>query len=399
MDPNSRLLFFGAEPADPPLFTFTVGTSFTFRPRRWGNYGMSSGDWFTNFLSYGVPWASLQGTALSYVTHPQENARSNPEPGVIWGVEGFPTGVYEFELRGGAGADADPGFGAPGGLGVGRITITPSDVIYFAVGQGGIYTGGADRNQHGVWFPNPGGWNGGGDAGAQGSSSMFSGSGGGGTDIRLNGTDLSDRIMVVGGGGGSTDQNYNTGGYGGGFNQNGQAGGFQAGPSSLSNAGQGGTLSGGGSGARKGGTLYQSYMNGGLWFGGNGFDESSPAVNNANAAGGGGGGYYGGGGAVDEGQPQAGGAGGGSGYADTSIVTVISSSGGGANNGHPSWTNGASSVNSNGKTSFTDFDGSTFDPGDTASNNAKYLNWRSGARKDINRRYGQNGSIKITRIS
>jgi hypothetical protein len=380
------------------LFSFSVGASYTLRPRTFGSYGMSESDWNANFSGLGVPWAGLTGTALSYTAHPNESSRSNPQPGVMWGLTGFPGGVYDFTLAGGAGADADPGFGAPGGLATGRLTITPLNVLYFSIGQGGIYTGGADRSNHAPWYyPNAGGWNGGGAAGAQGTDLMYSGSGGGGTDIRLGGTALADRIMVVGGGGGATDKNYNTGGYGGGFNADGQSGGFQPGENPAG-AGQGGTAGAGGSGAEKSGTVYESYMNGGLWFGGRGYDEAGGSINGRNAAGGGGGGYYGGGGAVDEVYPEAGGAGGGSGYANTSIVTVQSSSNGGAANGHPSWSWSASSVDSSGKTSFVDWNGSTFDPVATDSDNARYTTYR-GDGTTINRRYGGNGWITIARVS
>lgn len=378
------------------LFDFAVNTEYTLRPSCFGSFGMTAAAWDTVFSSLGLPWYGVSN-ALNYVTHPDENSRSNPQPGVLFGVTGFPGGVYEFELAGGAGADADPGFGAPGGIGVGRIFLGPSDTLWFAVGQGGIYTGGPDRSEHSTWYyPNAGGWNGGGASGAQGDSSTYGGSGGGGTDIRLNGTTLADRIMVAGGGGGSTDQDYNTGGQGGGFNLNGQQGGYQPGESSDA-AGQGGTLSAGGSGAKKSGTVYQTYMNGALWSGGKGYDESSPTVNSGNAAGGGGGGYYGGGGAVDETYPEAGGAGGGSGFA-SGIVDVISTSSGGANNGHPSWTWSASTVDFSGKTSFTDWDGTTFDPTLNEFTNAQYTTYQSDGRT-INRRYGRNGWLKIKRIS
>ena len=209
-----------------PLFNFNIGTNVVLRPSKWGSYGMSLSDWTTIYSALGVPWNGVS-EAIQSVVHPQEQSRGNPVPGVLMGITGFPTGIYQFTLDGASGADADPGFGAPGGRGIARISITPSDVLWYAIGQGGIYTGGATRAGQPSWYyPNPGGWNGGGAAGAQNEPTMYSGSGGGSTDIRLNGTGLSDRILIAGGGGGSTDQNYMTGGAGGTFNGNGQPGGY-----------------------------------------------------------------------------------------------------------------------------------------------------------------------------
>ena len=375
------------------LFEFTVGNSYTLRPSKYGSYGMVQSDWTSCFSSLSVPWSGVANTQ-TYTTHPDENGRSNPKPGVIVGLTGFPGGVYEFTLDGGSGADADPGFGAPGGRGIGRITIAPDDIIYYSIGQGGVYTGGANRSTHAGWYyPNPGGWNGGGDAGAQNSDSMYSGSGGGSTDIRWNGTTLSDRIMVAGGGGGATDQAYMTGGAGGGFNQSGQDGGHNG----NNNGAKGGTTSAGGAGAKYNGTIFESYMNGSLWQGGFGYDGSN-SVASANAAGGGGGGYYGGGGAVDESGSNASGSGGGSGYANTAIVGNISATVGGAANGNPAWTWANNNVNSNGRTTHINELGNTFDAGPTTTDNSRMSTYKTDG-TTINRRYGGNGKIKIQRIS
>lgn len=381
----------------PPLFNFNVGSYFDLRPAKWGSYGMSSSEWQTIFGQLNVPWHNV-AAAQTFVTHPQENNRSNPEPGVIFGITGFPTGVYEFTLDGASGADADPGFGAPGGRGMARMNVNPSLTLYFVIGQGGIYTGGADRSNHSSWYyPNPGGWNGGGDAGAQNSNTMYSGSGGGSTDIRLGGTALGDRIMVAGGGGGATDQNYMVGGAGGGFNQNGGDGGQNG----NSNGAKGGTTTGGGSGALYNGSLYDSYMNGTSWLGGSGYDGSN-TVNSANAAGGGGGGYYGGGGAVDEAGPNASGAGGGSGYANTSEVFNVSGTVGGAANGNPNWSANHTPVNSSGRqgTYYSALSTSVNAGVGDKFNDAQYTDWQNyGNNTKMNYRMGGNGKIRIDRIS
>ena len=380
----------------PPLFNFNVGTQVTLRPSKWGSYGMSLSDWTTIYSALGVPWNGVS-EAIQSVVHPQELSRGNPVPGVLMGITGFPTGIYQFTLDGASGADADPGFGAPGGRGIARISITTSDVLWYAIGQGGVYTGGASRGSQPSWyFPNPGGWNGGGDAGAQNSDSMYSGSGGGSTDIRLNGTGLSDRILIAGGGGGATDQNYMTGGAGGTFNGNGQPGGYDP---STNNGGyaRGGTQSAGGSGALYNGTLYEPYMSGDLWEGGFGYDGSQP-VNSANAAGGGGGGYYGGGGAVDEGGANASGSGGGSGYAYPG-ATNISGTLGGAANGNPSWSWSNSSVNGNGRPAHINEYGNSVDNTPrNSSPDGDYNTYRSNGTL-INDRFGGNGKMVLQRIS
>lgn len=391
-----------------PLFSMAVGTSWTLRPITFGAYGSSQSRWETVFNTVNPSfWANkeagvAQSDVLSFVTNAEENSRGNPQAGKIFGVTGWPSGTYRFTLRGGGGGSADPGYGAPGGLGVGDISLTPADVVWFAVGQGGMFTGGADRNNFGstYWWPNAGGWNGGGAAGAQNSNSMYSGSGGGGTDIRLNGYALSDRVFVAGGGGGATDQNYNTGGQGGGPNQDGQRGGVTT-HNNTSYTGQGGTLSAGGSGALYQGTLYDTAMNGSLWAGGIGYDGSQP-VNSANAAGGGGGGYYGGGGAVDEDANNGGGAGGGSGYADTSVVSNITASLGGANNGHQSYSFESSSVDALGRSTagFTLYNGTNYISSASSSDNTQFQNYvNNGTETYINQRYGDNGSIAVQRIS
>ncbi len=394
----------------PALFNMAVNATWTLRPMTFGSYGSSQSRWETVFGS-ATPsfWSNrLPGVAtsdvLTYETHPEENSRSNPEPGKIFGVTGFPAGSYTFTLRGGGGGSADPGWGAPGGLANATITLSPLDTVYFTIGQGGIYTGGATRaNTTPAWYyPNPGGWNGGGAAGAQGENSMYSGSGGGGTDIRLNGytanSTTDNRILVAGGGGGATDQNFNTGGQGAQFNTNGQQGGYT---NTANTAGQGGTLTAGGAGAIEDGVKYGG--DGGLWFGGIGLDTDPGGIEGKNAAGGGGGGYYGGGGAADENEPGgAGGAGGGSGYADTSLASNIGGTLGGANNGACAYTWRANPVDNTGRQNcgFTLYDGTNYTPSVSHSSDALYASYiGDGTNTHINYRYGDNGSIQVQRIS
>ncbi|MDR0368250.1 MAG: T9SS type A sorting domain-containing protein, partial [Bacteroidales bacterium] len=126
-------------------------------------------------------------------------------------------------------------------------------------------------------------------------------SGGGGTDVRIGGTALGDRIIVAGGGGGAGYNNTapaQSGGDGGGLNG---AGGIA--PSYPTRVGQGGTQTAGGA---RGNYSADNNTDGSLGQGGQGGDGAA-------GGGGGGGGYYGGGGGCIGGQ-MSGGGGGGSGY-------------------------------------------------------------------------------------
>lgn len=181
-----------------------------------------------------------------------------------------PLGVssVEVDLYGAAGSNNNNS-GFYRGLG-GRATAT------FAVSPGQvfrIYVGG---------YPdfNSGGWNGGGRAIA---------GGGGGTDLRIGGTGLANRVLVAGGGGGVG--NYGIAGHGG------DGGGLVGTSGNSPTAGAPGTQTAGGAGTWPG-----SLGQGGG--GGQGFNTAS---------GGGGGGYYGGGTNDQEG-------GGGSGYGPPGTV-------------------------------------------------------------------------------
>ena len=115
-------------------------------------------------------------------------------------------GIYKFEVWGAEGSVN----GGKGGYSVGYYNVLNDTDV-------NIYVGGSGEN---------GGFNGGGIAGA-----ANIGSGGGASDIRINGNELTDRIIVAGGGGGGCS-NGNFGGAGGGLNgeqgsNNGGAGGAQ----------------------------------------------------------------------------------------------------------------------------------------------------------------------------
>ena len=139
-----------------------------------------------------------------------------------------PAGVTEIQVslygaQGGNGAGANPGLGGFGAEVSGVLPVTPGEVLNIYVGgQNGFNGGGAPGNGN-------------------------SGFGGGATDIRSGGTQLTNRVVIAagGGGGGATGcSNPNKGGNGG--NAGGQAGENGANWTSNLGGGFGGTLGNGG---------------------------------------------------------------------------------------------------------------------------------------------------------
>jgi hypothetical protein len=188
-----------------------------------------------------------------------------------WGAEGGSGGGYLTLSNGGK-----------GGYSVGEVMLNASQIL-------NIYIGGMGESScfdhcYGDYTEKAGGWNG----GAGTSTAGGAGGGGGATDIRSNGINLNNRIIVAGGGGGA-GWNGSNGGDGGGL-IGGTANRGWFGDWEL---GKGGSQASGGSG----------YESGSLGLGGRGQGFSG-------GGGGGGGGYYGGGG----GHIEAGG--GGSSYID-----------------------------------------------------------------------------------
>jgi hypothetical protein len=185
------------------------------------------------------------------------------------------------------------------------IPVNPGDVLYIYVGGKG---GDATPNVGGL-----AGYNGGGTGGQYPSyNQSASGGGGGASDIRKNGTALSNRIVVAGGAGGSGTNCAASvaGGNGGGL-----TGGNGAPDCTGGNTfGFGGTQSAGG--------MYGVYGSGdpGLQ-GGLGFGANSNTVGYSPIGGAGGSGYYGGG------SGSLGGGGGGSSYTDPSSTGVVHTQG------------------------------------------------------------------------
>jgi RHS repeat-associated protein len=201
-----------------------------------------------------------------------------------------PSGVTSIEVT----VDGASGAGPYGGFGAqvqATMPVTPGEIL-------DVYVGGAGSGS-------TGGFNGGGDgiSGGPGPNA-----GGGATDIRIGGDDLSDRVIVAGGGGGQAGCNSasTTLGEGGSGGQNGQDGGAGTGYPGFPGGG-GGTQTAGGAGGLDGdsGSLGDGGPTG--WCGGDG-----------------GGGYYGGGAGASESCTACSfaGGGGGSSYAESSATDV-----------------------------------------------------------------------------
>ncbi|WP_189342884.1 HYR domain-containing protein, partial [Ulvibacter litoralis] len=120
-----------------------------------------------------------------------------------------PAGVTEINIEayGAQGEDNATASGGLGGFISGDLSVTPGEVL-------SIYVGGQD------------GFNGGGTEGTGSAMPGYNGvNGGGASDVRQNGTSLTDRIIVAGGGGGAgrgdcSNNNGGGGGYPGGLGGN-----------------------------------------------------------------------------------------------------------------------------------------------------------------------------------
>ena len=209
------------------------------------------------------------------------------------------TGTYTFQVWGAQGGSAlntngtVAQTGPLGGYSAGNYSLTSGQAVY-------VYVGGQGTGGNSVLTAISGGFNGGG-RGYNGDASGRAASGGGGSDIRIGGNALANRVIVAGGGGGGkffTGYGTQRGSHGGGTsgvdgNTSGAADG------NIMN-GRGGTQSAGGARGQNGG----SASAGSLGIGGDGV-----ASLHQYGSSGGGGGYFGGGGAGVGASP-----GGGSGY-------------------------------------------------------------------------------------
>ena len=228
-----------------------------------------------------------------------------------------PAGVTQatFDVQGAQGGDlvADDAYpyvplsfpGGWGGCAVATLSVTPGDTVYLFVGGAGGIGFAVDATSNCTPGPpsstndpcpyggSPGGFNGGGsgNGGVCAGALIFcigGGGGGGASDVRVGGTDPSNRVLVAGGGGGAT---YDaTGGSGGGLTGGTGGGDYQGGtggnqdgtsgsglPGGVGSAAAENSGGGGGGGGYWGGAAPPAYGAGG---GGSGFEplgSPSPA--------------------------------------------------------------------------------------------------------------------------
>jgi hypothetical protein len=230
---------------------------------------------------------------------------SFPVPAGVVGVTADLSGA-----GGGAGlhlvsAELVPYAGAPGGRVVATLSTTPGATLDVVVGGAG-----GDGNANGTG--GAGGSNGGGSA--SNGPGLWSGGGGGATDIRT-GSALTDRVLVAGGGGGTGGGKDEAGAGGAGGGLTGNPGTTITEDTDDWADGGGGGLSTVGGAAGAG-----SEAGGGMGSSGNGGGGGGAG------GGGGGGGWYGGGG-------------GGGWYIDASSGYNGAGGGGGSGRGSTGWTN------------------------------------------------------------
>ncbi|MEI8201381.1 MAG: glycine-rich domain-containing protein [Bacteroidota bacterium] len=222
-------------------------------------------------ISVGSTTTYYAGASTNFVGNQTFNYTGSQQTFIV------PAGVTSMDVtlyggQGGLGIFSGTQAGGLGGMATGTLAVTPGQTLYINVGQGGVSSSGSVDSAY----------NGGGAA--YGTSGNNRGAGGGASDIRINGSSLTNRVIVAGGGGGACGPSY-AGAVGGGLNGGNAIGGIP---------GLGGTQI-------SGGNSYSGYglTNGSLGQGGG-------VVGTSYTIAGGGGGYYGGG--------AGNGAGGGSSY-------------------------------------------------------------------------------------
>ena len=186
-----------------------------------------------------------------------------------WIPSNYGVAKIKIECFGGAA----PGSGY-GGYASGNLTLASKDILY-------IYCGGKGTTGTSTTY-GKGGWNGGGNPVELYSTACYGG--GGGTDVRINGKELSDRVIVAAGG--SIGANA-VSGYGGGLT--GKGWGESAGTQTrggINNSGNNGSLGKGGD-ARDYGSGVFSAGGGGGYYGGAGSSRTGTGNDNNFATGGG----------------------------------------------------------------------------------------------------------------
>jgi len=251
------------------LFNFPVNTSFTFSQ---GPATTSTGPTYNQLTSFynttTSPWLLTQ-----YFSVPTNGFQRMVIPG---------SGTYRITAAGAKGAYSQTtgsiSTGGNGGIITADFVFVEGTVLYFVVGQTGEND--TDNGQN----VNIGGFNGGGDG-------YYNGAGGsGGSDVRLTGTSLSDRILVGGGGaGGSHGGSGGQGGYPSGTSGVGGSAGTQSSGFSLG-VGQGRQTSttciGGAGGGYWGGSIDNVSTHGSTGGGGSSFYNTSLGTLVSNTTGG-----------------------------------------------------------------------------------------------------------------
>jgi hypothetical protein len=242
----------------------------------------------------------------------------------IWNI---PSGVTKIkvELWGASGGDDANSYAG------GKGAYVTGEMSTIGISQLRIRVGG--KGKPGSTYPN-GGYNGGGNSRTTGTVGSSGHGGGGATDIRINGSALSNRIIVAGGGGGAGAGNTSTykGGAGGNAGQNGLGGTDGSGATKGYKGSGGSQASGGAAGENSGSntsTVKGSVTAGSGTLGNGGSVEETAGY--SCMGGGGGGGYYGGGAggygteyivnSVFQYRSGGGGGGGGSSFADSNYIT------------------------------------------------------------------------------
>lgn len=286
----------------------TANTTYRYRVRALSSSGTSA---YSNIASATTHASALPEIPLAYTTCGNSYSYIIPS--------GYTSAVVDVRGAAGGGGRQEGWNLNNGGRGA-RVTstlsVTAGDRLYMYIGcQGnpGTAQGAA------------GGYNGGGTGGYSHTSYLsYGGSGGGASDIRLNSTVLTNRIVVAagGGGGGGGFNCGNSGANGTNSLGNGLKGSEDSCGASSGDGGNGGSQSSGGTGGNgwsaRGG-------NGSLGNGGYGGRSGSTWA----GGGGGGGGYYGGGGGGTGGSISGsiyngGGGGSGSSYCNSSYCSDVS---------------------------------------------------------------------------
>lgn len=196
----------------------------------------------------------------------------------------LPKGTYKLECWGAQGGSYNTTYtGGKGGYSVGTITFTEPTTVYLVTGQQNNTYGRSEGAQSGTAF-NGGGY---GTTSSYSSTYTYSCAGGGGSDIRIGSNSLYARVIVAGGGSGSTNR---VNGYaGGGTTSAGYNSAYQA---TQTKAGEFGSF---GIGAncvpQQTDYKYVSAGGGGGWYGGGSSDDYSDDTSTNNRYHGGGSGY------------------------------------------------------------------------------------------------------------